>query len=94
MSTTLVQANQTLTGGGDTNNCTPHSGISPSLVAAIQGAAQCLGYGSLGRFQCQVAFSANNSACSQMSCFPGESARRHLQRPSRFPGTCPTVREC
>ena len=68
-----MQANQTITGGDIATNCTASSGIAPSLVAAIQGAAQCLSSGPLERFQCQVAFSQNASACSSMSCFPGDA---------------------
>lgn len=80
----MMQANQTIVGNADVpTNCLPTSGISAALVASIQGAAQCLGPGPIGRYQCSI--SANNSACAQMGCFPGWAAESSngLQRQRR-----------
>lgn len=75
----LVQANQSFATPANPSGCTAASGIAPSLVAAIEGAAQCLSQGGQGAFQCQVAYIANASACSMMHCFPGD-LQAHLLR--------------
>ena len=59
-----LQANQTLTASAPdpVTSCTPTSGISPALVASIEGAAQCVSAGPLGRFQCQVGYNSSAAA--------------------------------